>query len=122
VDVQAGTAAVVLNQRKVGAVVPARIVAVIIRHGIEALRTCGSGGDKHVGHAHDRGGIHTAAQFGEDRLIGIEPASDGIREDRSKILYVLEIFRIADGFAWRKVPILAKTLVAFSYDDERRRG
>src|SRR6266481_467868 len=77
VDVTTSASAFFFDFRKIGALIPVRFRVVVIRYRVEQGRLRVSPREECVGHAYDRGGIHSAAQFRKDRSRRTEAASHG---------------------------------------------
>src|SRR5882762_3301419 len=96
VDMCAGAAALFFYFCEVGALVPVGFEIVVIRDGVEAWGFGGAASNDGVGHAHDGGRVHAAAQFGEDGAVGAERAADGFAEDGAEVLFVFSVGSVTD--------------------------
>ena len=107
IDVGAGAAALFFDFGEVGALVPVGFGVVVVGDGVEARGFGGAAGDDGVGHADDGGGVHAAAEFGEDGAVGAEPAPHGFGENGAEMLFVFGVGAVTDSFARIEIPILA---------------
>src|SRR6266849_5850398 len=110
IDVSAGAAALFFDFAEVGALVPIGFGVVVVGDGVEARGFGGAAGDDGIRHAHDGGGVHAAAELGEDGAVGAEAAADGFGEDGSEVLLVFGVGAVADSLAGIKIPVLANGL------------
>ena len=107
VDVDAGAAAFFFYFGEVGTLVPVGFGVVVVGDGVEARGFGVAAGDDGVRHADDGGGVHAAAEFGEDGAVGAEPAADGFSEDGAEVLFVFGVGAVTDSLARIKIPVLA---------------
>jgi len=114
--VGAGATALFLDFGEVGALIPVGFGVVVIRDGVQARSFGGSAGDDGVSHADDGGGVHTAAEFGEDGTVGAEPAADGFTEDGAEALFVFGVGAVTDFLGRIEIPILGDGLLSITYD------
>src|SRR5208282_339291 len=108
--------ALFLNFGEVGTLIPVGFRVVVVGDGVKAGGFGGTPGDDGVGHADDGGGIHAAAEFGEDGAVGAEPAPHGFGESDAEMFFVLAIRAITDSLARIKIPILADDMFSRPYE------
>ena len=75
--------------------------------GVEAWAFGFAAGDDGIRHADDGGGVHAAAEFGEDGAVGAESALDGCGQDGAEVFFVFGVGAVADALARIEIPILA---------------
>ncbi len=107
VDVAAGAAASFFYFGEIGALVPVGFGVVVVGDGVEPRGFGGAAGDDGIRHADDGGGVHAAAELGEDGAVGAESAADGFSEDGAEVLFVFGVRAVTDSLAGIEIPILA---------------
>ena len=112
----AGAAALFFYFGEVRALVPVRFGVVVVGDGVEARGFSGPAGDDGVGHADDGGGVHAAAELGEDGTVGTEPATDGFAEDGAEVFFVFGVAAVTDFVDGIEIPILGDGVLALSYE------
>ena len=90
----------------------------VSRRGVSAR----SAGDDGVGHADDGGGVHAAAEFGEDGTVGAESAADGFGEDGAEVLFVFGVGAVTDSLGGIEIPILGDGLLSVRMSTEEDGG
>ena len=91
------------------------------RDGVEAWAFGSAAGDDRIRHADDGGGVHAAAELGEDGSIGAESALDGCGEGGAEVFFVFGVRAVADSLARIKVPIFADDVLSGSEKHGRGR-
>ena len=77
--------------------------------------------DDDISHADDGGGVHAAAELGEDRAVGAEAALDGSGQGGAEVFFVFSVGTVADSPARIEIPILADDVLSGSEEHGRRR-
>ena len=103
----AGAAALFFDFGEVGALVPVGFGVVVVGESVEARGLGGAAGDDGVRHAYDGGGIHAAAEFGEDGAVRAETAADSFGEDEAEMLFVFGVGAVTDSVVSIEIPIFA---------------
>src|SRR6266496_1158551 len=101
------TAAFCFHYGEIDRVVPMGVGTIEPGDGIETWTFRFSTSDDHVGHTDDGGGVHAAAEFGEDGAVGAQAALDGLRKYGAEVFFVFRVRAVTDALARIEIPILA---------------
>src|SRR5229473_2391221 len=121
VNMAAGAAALFFYLGEIGALVPVGFGVVVVGDSVEARRFGGAACNDGVGHAHDGGRVHAAAQLSENRAVRTQPAADGFGEDGAEVFFVLTIGAVADTLGGIEIPVLANGVPSRAEQHRRRR-
>ena len=100
----AHSSTLLLDLRKVNAVVSARLGLVVVGEGVEARRFRSFFRQNVVRHADNRRRVQATAQFGEDRRIRTQSALNGLPEDVAEVLFIFRIRLVANARRRAKAP------------------
>ena len=112
-----------LYNSEVTAFIPIRFRVIEIGHGIEELIPgCSALSENPIGDAHNRRGIHPAAEFGKNGSPRSCPASYGFAEQGNEMVLVFDIRSILDRLLGRWFPMAMPLSPLLIYDHIVRRG